>query len=321
MKKIIIALLTLIAVAGYSQTKTPGQFTQKNAAFGDTILDQNGVTWGTTVGKIYDLFSGSFVTSDALSPYVDKTISNTYTPGATQIFGSNATNAGVSFGGITADPSSLTTGNFWYRTDLNKFRYFDGTTTRSLVSEQLAQTLTNKTIAAGSNTITGLGATNMTLPAQSLVVNNTNASATPTTTTYMDGAEQTYSGTVTFTGTTAPSGTATNTYQWAQVGKLVTLRINLLYATTGAAITLAAMPLPADCPTPLSPAGFSGGTNLNILCFGSGYAQNAVNTIGTSTTARSALRFNSAGTGYEIVLATSSISFKAGWITIQYFAQ
>lgn len=260
-----------------------------------------------------------FLTSAGLSNFVDKTTSNTYTAGATQIFSANATNAGISFGGVTADPSSLSTGNFWYRTDLNKFRYYDGTTTRSLVSEQLPQTITNKTIAAGSNTITGLGASNMSLPAQSMIVNNTNATATPTTTSYMDVAEQAYSSTITFTGTTAPSGTASNTYQWTQIGKLVTLRMNFSYASAGNAITALSMPLPTDCPAPLVPSGFTGASNL--LYIGNAYAQGTLNTFGAGTTARSVIRVNAASTGFEVVMATSSTAFKGGWITIQYWAQ
>lgn len=57
MKQALLSLLLLISIAGYSQTtKTPGQFTQKNAAFADTLIDQNGTTQATTLQKVFDLF-------------------------------------------------------------------------------------------------------------------------------------------------------------------------------------------------------------------------------------------------------------------------
>jgi hypothetical protein len=57
---------------------------------------------------------------------------NTYTPGLKQIFGANATFAGLGFAGVVADPLTLTAGDAWYRTDLFRYRVFNGTGTHSL---------------------------------------------------------------------------------------------------------------------------------------------------------------------------------------------
>jgi hypothetical protein len=309
------------AIAGKQATLVSG--TNIKTINGTTILGSGDIT--ISGGGSVDVIVDNTLTGDGTdaSPlgvnttrFVDKTAANTYTAGAKQTFAADATNAGVSFGGVTADPSSLSTGNFWYRTDLNKFRYYDGTTTRSLVSEQLTQTLTNKTIAAGSNTITGLSAANNTLPAQSFIANNTNASATATAQTYYDVAEQTYTGTITVTGTLTPTGT--HSYQWTEVGKLVTLRMNLLFTSAGTSVTQLVMPLPTDMPAPFVPNGYSAASN--ILYTGAAFAQ--TNTTGAGAAAhRSFIRINSASNGYDVVVSMTSVGVKSCWITIQYWAQ
>lgn len=60
---------------------------------------------------------------------------NTYTAGSKQTFASNATTAGAAFGGgITADPSSVTAGDFWYRTDLGTFGFRNASAVDALVA-------------------------------------------------------------------------------------------------------------------------------------------------------------------------------------------
>lgn len=60
---------------------------------------------------------------------------NTYTAGNKQTFASNATTAGAAFGGgITADPSSVSAGDFWYRTDLGTFGFRNATAVDALVA-------------------------------------------------------------------------------------------------------------------------------------------------------------------------------------------
>lgn len=60
---------------------------------------------------------------------------NAYTAGNKQTFASNATTAGAAFGGgITADPSSVSAGDFWYRTDLGTFGFRNATAVDALVA-------------------------------------------------------------------------------------------------------------------------------------------------------------------------------------------
>jgi hypothetical protein len=131
----------------------------------------------------------------------------------------------------------------------------------------------------------------------------------------LDVAEQTYSLSPTFTGT-APTIISSSTYQWNQVGTLVTGRVNLIYTTAGS-ISQVVIPLPADMPTPLSPTGLSGA--LDVLYYGVGMF-NALTTSVSSLTRSCLLRRNAANTGYEFVIThTAAVSSRVISLTLQYF--
>ncbi len=67
----------------------------------------------------------------------------------------------------------------------------------------------------------------------------------------IDSTEKTLpSGLITFTGTTAPSGTTYNTYEWSQNGRVVTFRLNLSYSVAASGITAVVISIPTDMPTP-----------------------------------------------------------------------
>ena len=157
------------------------------------------------------------------------------------------------------------------------------------------------------------------LSAYSFRANNTNATANATDTTYRDAGEQTYTGTATWTGTTAPSGTTNHSYRWSQVGKLVTLRINLSYTVAGNALTLVSITLPADCPTPTSPSGVTAASE--IINYGAGMLQTtkAVASFATINAGASGLRRNSANTGFDVVVTRSSSGYQYAYASIQYF--
>lgn len=78
--------------------------------------------------------------------FVDKTITNTYTAGAKQIFQSDATSSGMGFTGVTADPSTTVNGDLWYRSSAGEYRYNDGGVVRKFVSDSKTQTLSAKTL-------------------------------------------------------------------------------------------------------------------------------------------------------------------------------
>jgi len=67
----------------------------------------------------------------------------------------------------------------------------------------------------------------------------------------IDSTEKTLpSGLITFTGTTAPSGTTNNTYEWSQNGRVVTFRLNLSYSVAASGITTVVIAIPTDMPAP-----------------------------------------------------------------------
>jgi len=131
----------------------------------------------------------------------------------------------------------------------------------------------------------------------------------------LDVAEQTYSLSPTFTGT-APTIISSSTYQWNQVGTLVTGRVNLIYTTAGS-ISQVVIPLPTDMPIPLSPTGLSGA--LDVLYYGVGMFSTLTTTV--SIVGRTCLlRRNAANTGYEFVITHSAaVSSRVISLTLQYF--
>lgn len=194
--------------------------------------------------------------------------------------------------------------------------------TLSEVGIQPTITLTT-TGTSGASTLIGdtlnipqySGGGSSTQSAFTILANNTNASAVPTEQVYIDVAEQTYSGTITWS-TTAPTTILSNTYQWQQVGSLVTVRLSLSYSTAGTNVTVT-IPLPTDLPTPLSPTGFTGASD--ILYYGIGMFNTTTTTV--ATTARNTfLKRNSTNTGYEfIITAGTAISIRVVHLTLQYF--
>ena len=158
------------------------------------------------------------------------------------------------------------------------------------------------------------------LSAYTFRANNTAGTANATDNTFKNIAQQTYSGSITWSGTTAPSGTTNHTYHWSQIGKLVTLRLNLSYSVAGLALTAASFPLPTDCPTPENPTNFS--ASLSVISLGAATLSTSTTSISVQTTAIGSgwLRVNTGATGYELVITRLSGAYSTAWITIQYYA-
>lgn len=94
---------------------------------------------------------------------------------------------------------------------------------------------------------------------------------------YTFSALTTYAGTIAWTGTTPPSGTANLSYRWSQTGNLVTVQISLFYSVAGLAITQVSATLPAGLPAQSQPTGtptnvsqpVGSGTFYNYIAAGS----------------------------------------------------
>jgi hypothetical protein len=109
--------------------------------------------------------------------------------------------------------------------------------------------------------------------------------------TIIDEPEKTYTGTITWAPAISPpppatatifppSGTTKHSYQWTQVGKMVTVRFNLSYQTAGAGQTTCTILFPSDLPAPRLPNGFT--TGHTLYAGSAGYLTGLANGIGTA---------------------------------------
>jgi len=152
------------------------------------------------------------------------------------------------------------------------------------------------------------------LSAYTLIANNTNATANGANQVFKSLAQQAYTGTIAVTATTSPSGAINHSYSFTQVGKLVTLRINLDYATTGTTVSAIACELPSDCPTPELPTAVSATGDVIVYGTGTLSANRAI----VGAMGITALRIKSSGV-YEVVVTRTGASFNKAYYSIQYF--
>jgi predicted RecA/RadA family phage recombinase len=153
------------------------------------------------------------------------------------------------------------------------------------------------------------------LAAYSFQANGTSAAANGTAT-YFKDTSGTYTGSIAWTGTTAPSGTTNHSYRWTRIGKCVTLNVNLIYATNGGALTAVVFDLPSDAPTPAEPAGLTGASQnmYPVLVWNT----TATNTL-VSNAARGFLRNNSSNNAYEFVVNITTSAVNSAYVTLNYW--
>tara|TARA_R110000868_G_scaffold151254_1_gene374924 strand:- start:120 stop:761 length:642 start_codon:yes stop_codon:yes gene_type:complete len=155
--------------------------------------------------------------------------------------------------------------------------------------------------------------------AYSMRVNNTNATANATETTYRSPGVQTYTGSITWTATTAPSGATDHSYNWTQIGNLVTLNITLRYSVNGTVVTIAVIDLPSDCPNPVKQSGL---TSANEKLYpGSGRLSSSTSVVNISNIISEVyIKNNSTVTGFQVHIQNpSSLPARFAMATIQYF--
>lgn len=100
--------------------------------------------------------------------------------------------------------------------------------------------------------------------------------------------DQTFSGTITWTGTTAPSGTATTRYSWVRVGKMVYFCFRFQWTTAGAVLTAAQWARPADMPLPAVETGTG---SSEIIAFFSGGAVSSLTIAGNGAITESRIQY------------------------------
>lgn len=154
------------------------------------------------------------------------------------------------------------------------------------------------------------------IPAYSILANPTSATANATAQAFRD-TSGTYSGTITWTGTTAPSGATNHSYRLTQVGKCVTLHIALVFASNGAGLTAVQMTLPTGAPTPVQPTGLTGSI-FNMYPINAQIV-NTSNQAILGSQIRGFLRNNTAANGFEIFLQFATASPGQVGAIVQYW--
>lgn len=127
---------------------------------------------------------------------------------------------------------------------------------------------------------------------------------------YQASGEGTYSGTIAWTGSAAPSSTETHQYTWTRIGDRVFLDIFLYYASAGTALTAVTLTLPTGIPAPKQWTG-KDAANLSQYC---GDAQFFTGDSAQSQAIRTGMLRNTD----QISCAISSGNYKHALFQIQY---
>jgi hypothetical protein len=155
------------------------------------------------------------------------------------------------------------------------------------------------------------------MPSYSLRVNNTNATANATTDNFRTVGETSLatSDTVTWAGSTAPSGGTSNTYRWTQIGNRVWVDITLSNTSNGSGVTGVVVKLPTTLPAIAEPTGQTAANQYM-------YPVNAIFISSTnvvlSAAARGGIRNNSVNNAYELAITTSSVAPCTGTFSFTY---
>jgi len=152
------------------------------------------------------------------------------------------------------------------------------------------------------------------LPAYSIMGNNTNAAANPTAVFFKDTAGV-YTGSPAWNGT-APSGTTNHSFRWTRIGNMVNLSVTLIYGTgSGTNNTQVLIPLPSGCPTPVDPSGL--GAANDVIYTGAGHLSTALTSL--SLAGRFGVRVNAADNGYELIAQFGSgAAMRTCFINVTY---
>jgi hypothetical protein len=288
--------------------------------------DSNYGIYGTSfsaTGGVFETMTGSniaeFKTSSVLKAYINS---------VGTVIGTGLNASGQTINTIASFDANKNVVSLPIATypSLNELSYVKGVTSAiqtqfSGKQDTLQSTVNIKSINGNSLLGSGDLTVSASTPSQSaftILANNTNASAVPTEKVFENITNATYDGaTPTWSGTTAPSGAIQHTYSLSQVGNMVTLVINLSYATAGSGLTLVTFDLPSTAPTPALP------TSVSAVGDVVSYVSGAITTSKASAVSNlpfCSLRLKSTSPNVcEVSIVRTPANYRYAYATIQYF--
>lgn len=150
--------------------------------------------------------------------------------------------------------------------------------------------------------------------ANAFYANSTGSTATASAQSFFKPGEQAYTGTITWTGGAAPSGSSNLRYAWTQIGDVVFYEFAFTYATSGTTITAVTWTLPTDMPNPQVKTGFTGAST--VLYRAVGAMMTATSTVGSGVIG--SLRRNAANNGFEFNITTGSSTVSTAHLSGHY---
>lgn len=146
------------------------------------------------------------------------------------------------------------------------------------------------------------------LSAYKFWANDTNAAANAAEHDFQDEGETAITATITFTGTTAPSGASTLSQWWLRVGNTVFYKFMLTYATASTATTIVTLSFPTEFPAAFVPTGLSAASNFLYFM---DYSRAITTPSGSLTNnASGALKRNSGNTANDFVFSLASGNYR-----------
>lgn len=181
-----------------------------------------------------------------------------------------------------------------------------GTNAASVATLDGTQTLTNKSIVA----------TQLTGTAYTMAVNNTNATAAYTLTSYRNDAIADFDGTFTW-NSTAPLTIVSQKAVWSRIGNMVIMTISVLYTTPGVTNTTCIVTFPSTAPAPAVFA--NSGDAASEYMYPISGARVEANQTANPSAIRGGIRRNSGDSAFEILVIFGSTSALQLQVTVIYF--
>lgn len=135
---------------------------------------------------------------------------------------------------------------------------------------------------------------------------------------YRDEPEAAFTGSITWTGTTAPSGLTAHRARFITQGSLTNFWVYLRYASPGVALTGVAIGPQTGAPTPASPTGLAAASNIQQTNISGRLSTSSLTAVVLAT--QQHVRRNATNTANEIFISAASAAYSTAWISGAYFS-